>query len=155
ELATEKAQQATWLSIGLMVVVCAAAVLAGIAFSRSITRPIAEAVAVAKAVADGNLSVKVKARGKDEVAELLHALASMQSNLSRVVAEVRHNADSVASASAQIAQGNQDLSERTEEQASALQETAASMEQLGTTVRQNAENAGQANRLAQSASTVA
>ena len=155
ELATEKAQQATWLSIGLMVVVCAAAVLAGIAFSRSITRPIAEAVAVAKAVADGDLSVKVNARGKDEVAELLHALASMQSNLSPVVAEVRHNADSVASASAQIAQGNQDLSERTEEQASALQETAASMEQLGTTVRQNAENAGQANRLAQSASTVA
>ncbi len=154
-LATAQAQRATWLSLALMLVVCAVAVVAGIAFSRSITRPIAEAVVVAKAVADGDLSMKVKVRGKDEVAELLHALGAMQANLSRVVAEVRHNADSVASASSQIAQGNQDLSERTEQQASALQETAASMEQLGTTVRQNADNAGQANRLAQSATTVA
>jgi methyl-accepting chemotaxis protein len=61
----------------------------------------------------------------------------------------------VASASTQIAQGNNDLSGRTEEQASALEETAASMEELGSTVHQNADNARQANQLAQNASTVA
>jgi methyl-accepting chemotaxis protein len=61
----------------------------------------------------------------------------------------------VATASAQIASGNSDLSGRTEEQASALEQTAASMEQLGSTVRQNADNARQANQLALNASTVA
>jgi methyl-accepting chemotaxis protein len=73
----------------------------------------------------------------------------------KVVGQVRGNADSVATASAQIAQGNADLSQRTEEEASALQQTAATMEQLGTTVRQNAENAQQANQLAHGASAVA
>ena len=155
EQAARQAQQAMWLSIGLMLGVCAAAVLGGVAFSRSITRPMAEAVQLAEAVAEGDLSRPVKAHGQDEVGQLLHALGTMQARLATVVAEVRRNADSVASASAQIAQGNHDLSERTEEQASALQQTAASMDQLGTTVRQNAENAGQANRLAQSASSVA
>jgi methyl-accepting chemotaxis protein len=68
---------------------------------------------------------------------------------------VRQNAESVATASAQIAQGNQDLSGRTEQQASALQQTAATMEELGTTVRGNADSARQASQLAQSASAVA
>lgn len=71
------------------------------------------------------------------------------------MSRVRQNADSVATGSTQIAQGNNDLSSRTEEQASALEETAASMEQLGTAVRHNADNALQANQLAQGASTVA
>jgi len=71
------------------------------------------------------------------------------------VHRVRLNADSVATASAEISQGNSDLSMRTEEQASALEETAASMEELSSTVRQNAENARQGNQLAQNASTVA
>ena len=68
---------------------------------------------------------------------------------------MRQNAESVATASAQIAQGNQDLSHRTEEQASALEQTAATMEQLGSTVRTNADSAKQANQLAQGAARVA
>ncbi|GAO20978.1 methyl-accepting chemotaxis sensory transducer [Alicycliphilus sp. B1] len=71
----------------------------------------------------------------------------MQANLARVVSDVRANAESVATASAPDRAGNGDLSARTESQASALQETAASMEQLGATVRQNADNAAQANQL--------
>ena len=61
----------------------------------------------------------------------------------------------VALAAGEIAQGNADLSARTESQASALEETAASMEQLGATVRQNADNARQANQMAASASGIA
>ncbi len=80
---------------------------------------------------------------------------TMQDNLARVVGAVRVNAESVATASAQIAAGNNDLSARTEAQASALQETAASMEELGATVKQNADNARQANQLALQASGVA
>ncbi|MBK1689605.1 methyl-accepting chemotaxis protein [Rubrivivax gelatinosus] len=136
-----------------------AATLLGAGFAvfatRSITRPIDDAVRAAEAIGAGDLSGTIVAQGKDEAARLLHALAGMQANLARTVAEVRQSADSVATASHEIAHGNADLSARTEQQASALQQTAASMEELNATVRQNADNAMQANQLAAAASTVA
>jgi methyl-accepting chemotaxis protein len=76
----------------------------------------------------------------------------MQGRLAALVAEVRQAAEGVATASAEIAQGNHDLSARTEHQASALEQTAASMEELGSTVRQNADSA-RANQLALNAPT--
>ena len=76
-------------------------------------------------------------------------------SLERVIGSVRASAEGVATASAEIAQGNNAMSQRTEQQASSLQQTAASMEELGTAVTQNAENARQANQLAMGASTVA
>ncbi|TXH62274.1 MAG: HAMP domain-containing protein, partial [Burkholderiaceae bacterium] len=123
--------------------------------ARSVTAPVGQAVSVARRVAEGDLSVRIEAEGRDEVAELMHSLRDMNGRLSSVVGAVRGNAESVATASAQIAQGNADLSQRTEEQASALQQTAASMEQLGSTVNLNADNARQANQLALGASQVA
>ena len=141
------------------------AVLLGLAFAaaallawwiiRTTTRPIDEAVSVVRAVAGGDLAIEFSADGTNETAQLLKALHEMKTRLAAIVGEVRGNAESVATASAQIAQGNADLSSRTEQQASALQQTAASMEQLGATVRQNADNAQQANQLALGASTVA
>jgi methyl-accepting chemotaxis protein len=122
---------------------------------RTTTRPINEAVAVVRAVASGDLAIEFNAEGTNETAQLLKALHEMKTRLAAIVGEVRGNAESVATASAQIAQGNADLSSRTEQQASALQQTAASMEQLGATVRQNADNAQQANQLALGASNVA
>jgi methyl-accepting chemotaxis protein len=132
-----------------------AAALLGVWIVRSVTVPLARAVRLSQAVAAGDLSVQVDASGRNEMAQLLSALSDMQNGLARVVQEVRQNADSVATASGQISQGNSDLSSRTEEQASALQQTAASMKQLAVTVRQNAENAQQGNELAMSASGVA
>ena len=123
--------------------------------TRSTTRSIGEAVRLAEAVAEGDLTTRVEPRGRDEVARLLHALAAMTARLGTVVGTVRLNAESVASASVQIAQGNTDLSQRTESQASALEQTAASMEELGSTVRQNADNARQADQLARDAAGVA
>ncbi|MDT0140363.1 methyl-accepting chemotaxis protein [Acidovorax sp. PRC11] len=123
--------------------------------TRSTTRSIGEAVRLAEAVAEGDLTVRVEPRGRDEVARLLHALAAMTARLGTVVGTVRLNAESVASASVQIAQGNTDLSQRTESQASALEQTAASMEELGSTVRQNADNARQADQLARDAAGIA
>ena len=122
---------------------------------RSTTRPLAEAVRVTRAVADGDLAVEFDTAGKSETAVLLQALHDMKTRLAGIVAGVRQNADGVATASAEIAQGNSDLSGRTEQQASALEETAASMEQLSATVKQNADNARQGNQLAMSASGVA
>ncbi len=122
---------------------------------RSITRPITQAVDISQAVAAGDLSQAIVAQGHNETAQLLMALKNMQTSLVSVVHDVRQGSEGVATASAEIAQGNNDLSARTEQQASALEETAASMEQLSATVKQNADSARQANQLALSASTVA
>ncbi len=114
-----------------------------------------EARDTAERVRDGDFTRAVADFKRDEFSPLIAAMGEMQNSLARVVTEVRANAENVATASAQIAQGNKDLSERTEQQASSLQQTAATMEELGTTVRQNADNAQQANQLARAASGVA
>ncbi|MDA8450599.1 methyl-accepting chemotaxis protein [Acidovorax sp. NCPPB 3859] len=131
------------------------ALLLSLWVTRSITRPIARAVDVARAVAAGDLTQRIEIHARDEVGLLLESLRDMNTALATVVSRVRQGSESVASASMQIAQGNSDLSSRTESQASALEETAASMEELGSTVAQNADNARQANQLAQASSGVA
>ena len=93
--------------------------------------------------------------GSNEVGQLLQALQQMREQLTQVVRNVRSGAEGVATASTQIAQGNTDLSARTESQASSLQQTAASMDLLSTAVKQNADSAIQANQLSESASSVA
>jgi len=153
--AAEDARHATWLSLSLMLGVCAVGGVAGILFSRTITRPIREAVQVATVVAGGDLTSRIEVRSRDEVGQLMQALKTMNESLSNVVGDVRRGTDIIASASSQVAVGSQDLSSRTEEQASSLEQTAASMEGLTTTVRQNADNAVQANQLAKQASAVA
>ncbi len=147
-----------WVSIvaiGLGVMLAAAAGHAmARAFGRQLGAEPEQAAALAQRVAAGELDTAITLRDGDS-SSLMAQLKLMQSRLGDVVGRVRQNADSVATASAQIAQGNNDLSERTEQQASALQQTAASMEELSATVRQNAYNARQANQLALGASTVA
>ena len=131
------------------------AVVFGVLLIRSISRSLGEANAVTAAVAAGDLTHPINSHGTNEIGQLLHALSDMQKNLIEVVSRVRAGSEGVSTASAEIAQGNHDLSARTESQASALEETAASMEQLNATVKQNADNARQANQLAQNASAVA
>jgi len=153
--AESAAQQLVWEVLVTGAIAIAVAVFLAWAIIRSITRPLAQAVEVADRVASGDLSGQIAAQSKDEMGHLLGALQRMQQSLVKTVTSVRTNAQGVASASAQIAAGNHDLSGRTEEQASALEQTAASMEELGSTVKQNADNARQANQMAMSASTVA
>ncbi len=140
--------------LALAVAVMLAAFL-GLWIAGQIARPIQVAVSAANEFASGNLAKALQAEGDDEPAQLLRALEAMRVDLSRVVGNVRSGSESVATASAQIAQGNNDLSTRTESQASALEQTSASMEQLGSTVSQNAESARKANELARGAATVA
>ncbi len=148
-------QRAEIMVLVLLLTGLAAALGLAVAFVRSITGPVAQAVSVASAVAEGNLTVEVRVQGSNELGQLMQALAQMRDHLSSVVASVRQGSEGVATASAQIAAGNHDLSSRTECQASALEQTAASMEQLSATVKQNADSARQANQLAMNASTVA
>jgi methyl-accepting chemotaxis protein len=123
--------------------------------TRSITRPINDAVKIAETVAAGDITSHIEVKSKDETGRLLQALKDMNDSLVRIVGQVRFGTDAIATASSQIAVGNQDLSSRTEQQASSLEETASSMEELTSTVKQNADNARQANTLARSASEVA
>jgi methyl-accepting chemotaxis protein len=137
--------------------VLAALLAAVIAFftTRSITGPIADAVGFATKVSEGDLTSTVAVKTHDETGQLLTAMLQMQQNLVRTVSSVLQGSEGVATASAEIAQGNNDLSARTEQQASALEQTAASMEELSSTVQQNADTARKANQLAMSASSVA
>ncbi len=121
----------------------------------SITLPLAAANLAARQVAAGDLSAHIAPHRNDEVGQLITSLQDMQGSLVRVVRSVRQGSESVSTASAEIAEGNHDLSARTENQASALQQTAASMQELSSTVQQNADNSTRANQLALRASSVA
>jgi methyl-accepting chemotaxis protein-1 (serine sensor receptor) len=147
----------------LVLSICAIGGLTGlaiVAFSgwllvRSILRSLDRGISVARAVAAGDLTQKVEATGRDETRALLEAIAHMHERLSGSLAHVRTASDAVNRAADEIAEGNANLSARTEAQASSLEQTAASMEGLTETVRQNADSAQQANRLATESSEIA
>ena len=113
------------------------------------------AIRSANTMASGDLSQPVPIRGLREVATMLQAMQTMQDGLVQVVRKVRQGSEALSLASTEIAQGNNNLSERTEQQASALEETAASMEQLSSTVQHNADSAREANQLVIEASNIA
>ncbi|MFZ5543177.1 MAG: methyl-accepting chemotaxis protein, partial [Pseudomonadota bacterium] len=110
---------------------------------QSVCKPLDEAITVASRIATGDLSVSWAVQGRDEPAKLMHALHAMQDSLRKLVGQVRESAESIQVASTEVASGNQDLSQRTEEAASSLQQTASSMAQLTGTVRSSAEAAAQ------------
>ncbi len=135
------------------------ATLAAVGFawwvSRSITKPLAQSVQVAEAVAQGDLGSRIVAGSRDETGQLMDALGRMNEQLSQIVTQVRESSESISTGTGQLASGNADLSQRTEEQASNLEETAATMEELTATVKQNAETARAATEMATSAMDVA
>ena len=142
-------------------VLAALSVLICIAVATVITRGLlrqlggepAYAASIAGRIALGELAIDVHTRHGDD-SSLLFAIKTMRDNLAAIVGKVRHGTESIATASTEIASGNRDLSQRTEQQAGSLEEVASSMEELISTVRQNAQNAQQANRLAREASKV-
>ena len=112
------------------------------------------ALDIARGVADGNLNLQISVAG-NAPHSLLGALKEMQQKLQAMMSGIKKSADTIKYASAEIATGNLDLSNRTESQASSLEETASSMETLTDTVRQNAQNSNQANQLVQTAASIA
>jgi methyl-accepting chemotaxis protein len=149
------AETAEWSVMVVTAAALLAAVISATVITRSITKPIGEAVRVAEAVAAGDLTARVLVHGNDETGRLLGALASMNERVSAVVRHIHSASDSILTASTQISAGNTDLSQRTEEQAASLQETAASMEELTATVKQNSVNSDSAKALASNASATA
>ncbi|PZP36562.1 MAG: methyl-accepting chemotaxis protein [Roseateles depolymerans] len=148
-------QRSRWVIGGLTLAAIVLGTLMSVLITRAIVGRLSSSLKLAEAVADGDLTHELRARGDDEVAQLQRALTRMVTQLRQVVGEVREGVESVSTASSQISTGNQDLSARTEQTAANLEETASSMEELTGTVGQSADTARQANQLAGSAAEAA
>ncbi|MET3121312.1 methyl-accepting chemotaxis protein [Oxalobacteraceae bacterium GrIS 2.11] len=122
---------------------------------KQIIRPLGQASEAAKLLAEGDLRINLPDHRGDEIGTLMDSMNSIGSNLTDVVEKVRERAAHVASASREIAVGNNDLSRRTEQQAGTLEETASAVEELTATVKANADSAQQANQMAMKAAEVA
>ncbi|MBV8503729.1 MAG: hypothetical protein JO006_18670 [Paucibacter sp.] len=142
------------LLIAFAVCVILSIVLA-VRMAQSVVEPVSTATEFAERIADGDLRAAPRSGGHDEAAEMMASLARMQSSLADVVGQVLQSAESIQVASTEVASGNLDLSNRTEQTASNLQQTASSMNTLTTTVNQSAEAAGTAKQLAGSAADAA
>jgi methyl-accepting chemotaxis protein len=134
--------------IGAIVVGIGLAGLLGLLLIRSIVSTLNTAVSIADRIASRELGNDVHVESSDELGRLLDSLKRMDSKLVEIVGGVRGSAEAVGAAARQLSHGNDDLSQRTQEQAAALEETASSMEEMTATVKQNADNARQANQLA-------
>ncbi|WP_067704094.1 MULTISPECIES: methyl-accepting chemotaxis protein [unclassified Erwinia] len=115
-------------------------------------RPLNTAIAHLEFVAAGDLTRRLPESGENELGRLNAALTAMQSSLQLSVSRVRDASLQIDVGSRELASGNLNLSQRTEESAASLEQTAASMEQLTATVKLNADNASQAHQLARSVS---
>jgi methyl-accepting chemotaxis protein len=140
---------------GLMLGLVALLLLSTWRMSRSILQPIREAIDTTERIASGDLTAQIDTRRGDELGDLMRGLERMTASLRQLVGEVRGSAGTLKTASTEIAAGNLDLSQRTEQTASSLQDTAGSMGELTQTVHQSVEAAEEANRLASSAAAAA
>jgi len=138
------------MAVVMAVLLVAAYLLAG--FYASMRQEITGLSQAVEGTAAGDLRAQTWSHGKDEISTLANAFGGMNGSLSRLISGIRTSAQVIASASSEIAIGNNDLSRRTESQAASLEETSASMDVFTTAVRENADNASQANQLAQAAS---
>jgi methyl-accepting chemotaxis protein len=136
----------------LMMIMVGIAILTGIVVSiliaRSIRNPIAEGVAVANRLAEGDLTVNIEVNRGDEVGHLLAAMQNMVAKLRTIVGEVKTAADNVASGSQQLSASSEEMSQGATEQAAAAEEASSSMEQMSSNIRQNADNAMQTEKIA-------
>ena len=144
-------QRVRMISVGALVLGLLLAMIRAAMLVRSIANSLNYAVKVANEIAEGNLGHDIQVQRQDELGRLLEAFRKMDMKLVEIVGDVRQGSDAVSTAAQQIARGNDDLSQRTQEQASSLEETASSMEEMTSTVKQNAENASHANQLARGA----
>ena len=155
EQASEVAGQTKTLIMALSLGAILIAVAFAVWVTRSITRPLNEAVAVANSLAEGDLTVRIEADSKDETGQLLNAMQTMTEKLSQVIGEVRGSADALSSASEEVSATAQSMSQASSEQAASVEETSASVEQMSASINQNAENAKITNGMAESAASQA
>ncbi|AUL99017.1 methyl-accepting chemotaxis protein [Rhodocyclaceae bacterium] len=153
--ALEAAERSRLLMIALSATAIVLALLFAVLITRSITRPLAQAVSAANALAEGDLRVQIDARSRDELGQLLSAMHHMVEKLSQIIGQVRGAADNLSSASSQVSATAQSLSQGASEQAASVEEISATLEQTSASVHQNAENARVTDGIATKAATEA
>jgi methyl-accepting chemotaxis protein len=150
--ATQLYNDSRQLMLGIAIGGVVVGMMLGLFISRGITRPLGESVRAANRMAEGDFTVKLEARSKDEVGQLMLSLQTMVAKLSQVIGEVRSSADSLSSASEEVSATAQGMSQATTEQAASVEETSSSLEQMSASINQNAENAKVTNGMADKAS---
>jgi methyl-accepting chemotaxis protein len=142
------ARKSVITSVGLGVAALLLAAVAGFVITRSITKPLVDAISAAHRIKAGDLSVALHSARRDEIGELLRAMGEMQNHLTVVLQDVLSSARDVATSSDELSQGNVELSSRTERTAANLQQTAAAMEQISGTVTSSSAKSRQASDVA-------
>ncbi len=155
EAASATTRRFVTILTGLLVLLVLVTVFLAWRLTTSIVRPLQDAVQAAQAIAQGDLTNHLEATGNDEPSQVIRAMSEMQQALSALVSRVKSSTDSIEVAASEVATGNMDLSNRTEQTASNLQQASASMGEIASSVSTNADNARQAQSLASEASTVA
>jgi methyl-accepting chemotaxis protein len=158
------------VTVALTLSIVSLAVVGGVLFSRSLTRPVRSALTVTEAVAGGDLTLVIprsvvdsrallgapigeggallSTGEQDEIGQLMQALGRMVERLRAIVADVKLAAENVAAGSQELASGSEEMSQGASEQAGSVQEVSASMEQMVSNIQQNADNAQQTERIA-------
>ncbi len=144
------AKSATAMTIALVIGAMTISLLLGWFISSSIKKPISQMVDAAKRIADGDLDVQINIKSKDEVGILADAFGRMVDNVNEVMSNINSASEQVASGSRQVSDSSMSLSQGATEQASSIEELTASIEEIASQTRLNAENANQANGLAES-----
>lgn len=139
--AADEYQSAKQMMLMLAMLAIVLGVLAAFFITRSITRPLNQAVSVANSLAAGDLTVRIESSSHDETGQLLSAMHAMVERLSQIMTEVRASAESLATASEEISATTQSLAQSSSEQAASVEETSAAVEQMSASVTQNADNA--------------
>ena len=147
------AKMGALIIIGLGLAALVLAVGAGLLITRSISAPLREAIDAVQSIKDGDLSRRIDVKSQDEIGELLRALSEMQDHLTRVIEDVHRAARDVAVSSDEIANGNADLSARTERASTNLQQTASAMDEIAATVAGSTQKSRQASEVASKART--
>ena len=139
------------LTVSLAAIAVILAVVIGIWLTRSIVKPLNEAVKVANQLANGDLTAQVEVTSKDETGQLMQAMKNMVEKLSGIIGEVRLAADALSNAAGQVSATAQSLSQSSSEQAASVEETTASMEEMTASITQNTENARMTDGMASKA----
>jgi methyl-accepting chemotaxis protein len=149
---TKKIESDEALAVKMMIILTVAALILGLGIgifvSRGITRPINEALGVANALAQGDLTISVVSDSKDETGQMMAALSNMVEKLKQVVGDVIGATDNVASGSQELSATAQQMSQGATEQAASVEEISSSMEEMASSIKQNADNSSQTEKIA-------
>lgn len=140
-------QFARTLSIVLAIISVAIAVVLGVFLTRSITKPVDEAVNTLNRLSNGDLTIDIEVKRKDEIGILMNSMKEMITKLRGIVLDVKNVAESVASGSHQLSSTAQQISQGASEQAASIEQTSSSMEQMSANIKQNTENAIQTEKI--------